>query len=450
MSEFKMKKFESDFEDGIELHQRPNKGGMPVLLLHGASARHETFVIPGPDMDGKPRCLRDWLWEEGFEPWLLDWRGSATVVEKAGKDRLREFFDLDHAADRDIPWALEKIREVSGDERGIGAVGHCLGAGALAQAIAGGSVTGEAKPRLTHVVLLTLGLFYRPPFEGRLKTQERSLERLWNAPEEVATVDPRPGATWPGLIEEIYRNWPGILLPHSNEIPSEVFEMCNRLSFMYGPPYLEKQLVPEIHRETWTVSFHKGASAPLVGQVVEGERSGARGKLHEFERTTGAWAEGDAAGVLWLVEANGKFESDENLKVGKTFIASSVGTRHDAAQLPAQFGAIPLRMFFQAAKNVLRQGRAGRFEDPPEHKGLTCDVNREHFDGLAMTLITGRENKLWLSRGVDDMYEWLKNGPQKPGRRCRKVVLRGYGHQDLLWGRSAREDVFPKIREGLR
>lgn len=447
MSEFKSETFES--EDGIELHRRLNEGGMPVLLLHGASARHETFAIPGPDMDGRPRCLRDWLFEAGFEPWLLDWRGSATVVDKAGKDSLRERFDLDHAAERDIPWALKKIREVSGDERGIGAVGHCLGAGALAQAIASGWVTGFKRPRLTHVVLLTLGLFYRPPFEGRLKTQERSLERLWNGREVVVTVDPRPGATWPDLIEEIYRNWPGILLPHSHEIASEVFEMCNRLSFMYGPPYLEKQLVPEIHQETWSLSFHQGRCAPLVGQVVEGERSGASGELHDFQLKQGAWGKGDAAGVLWLVEASGQFQSSEKLKIGQTFIASSTGARCDAAQLPDQFGAIPLRMFLQAARNVLRQGRAGKFDDPLDDQGLIRDANRERFDGLAITLITGRENQLWLSRGVDDMYEWLKNGPQKPGRRIRKWVLRDYGHQDLLWGKSARDDVFPKIREGL-
>ena len=251
------------------------------------------------------------------------------------------------------------------------------------------------------------------------------------------------------MIEEIYDNWPELLLPHSKENESDLLEMCNRLSFMYGPPYLEKQLVPEIHRETWAVSFEKGSFAPLLGQVVEGVPSTARGKLHDFELKTGAWKSGSATGVLWLVETEGTFESAEQLRVGEKLIASVTSVRKYRPQLEEQFGPIPLRMFLQAAKNVLRQGRAGTFKEDLNGKGFICDESREHFDNLVVTLITGRENKLWLKRGVDDMYEWLKRGPQNPGRDCRKVILRGYAHQDLLWGKRAREDVFPKIKAAL-
>jgi hypothetical protein len=298
------------------------------------------------------------------------------------------------------------------------------------------------------VVLLTLGLFYRPPFEGRLKTQERSLERLWGEKDAVA-IDPRPAGKWPSEIQEIYDNWPPMLLPHAKDDKRNLPGMCNRLSFMYGPPYVEKQLVPEIHQETLAVSFEKGGFAPLPGQVVRGVNSPAHGKLHDLEVENDDWAKGNAAGVLWLVETNGHFESAGQLAVGTKRVASITNVKCYESQLERQFGPIPLRMFLQAAKNVLRHGCAGEFDEVLSSKGFTRDQNRQHFDDLVVTLITGRENKLWLKRGIDDMYEWLRRGPQKPGRDCRKVILRGYAHQDLLWGKRARKDVFPKIEAAL-
>jgi hypothetical protein len=49
----------------------------PVLLLHGASANHQTFTIPRAHLPS----LADWLVKKGFDPWLLDWRGSGLVVD---------------------------------------------------------------------------------------------------------------------------------------------------------------------------------------------------------------------------------------------------------------------------------------------------------------------------------------------------------------------------------
>jgi hypothetical protein len=145
-------------KDGIKLRQYP-RGGMPVLLLHGAGASSSTFTIPGPDIDGNPRCLRDWLWERDFEPWLLDWwelRGGEGEDGEEGPNLLLKNFHLDKAATRRHPLGAQddpQIRAMPRDR----AVGHRLGAGALAQAIAMGRSPVEKPPRLTHVVLLTLG-----------------------------------------------------------------------------------------------------------------------------------------------------------------------------------------------------------------------------------------------------------------------------------------------------
>jgi cholesterol oxidase len=401
MSEFPgLETFRLDSEHGIpiKLHRKRGmgSGGMPVLLVHGASARHETFTIPPSAAEGSAgtarRSLVDWLAREGFEPWLLDWRGSGLVVDELGPKGLRdlrESFDFDQAAQHDVAAALRTIFRRRGSP--IGAVGHCMGGGILAQAIATGSVTPK-EHGLTRVVLLTLGLFYEPPLDSRLKLQDHILERLLDARLDVQAIDPRPEAhgTWPDPLERLYASWPAALRPHRRGAGSDVHEMCRRLAFMYGAPYLERNLVPEVHGEAG--------------------RSGA--------------------------------------------------------QLPRQFGPIPLRMYVHGARNSRRgwaasynaQNELDVFDPQAAGSGSTSGAAstertpsaRECFDRLEqVTLITGDKNQLWHRDSIDRMYEWLTRGIQHPGPRIRKVIVHGYGHQDLLWGRDACRDVFPDIREGL-
>jgi len=230
----------------VFLWRKPHPGPA-VLLLHGVSARRESFLIPPPDpgRPGVPRCLADWLLERGYEPWVLDWRGSGYTLDQAARrDQLlpvRRRLDFDHVARCDIPLALRTIEAVKGKPC-TRAVGHCMGAATLAQAIAAGHV-----PGLRHVVLLTIGLFYEPAWDGRLKTQDHALERACIEEPDLLVVDPRPGRRWPRELEEIYRNWPDALRPHAGE-RTEVEEMCNRLGFMYGPIYREENLFPELHQ----------------------------------------------------------------------------------------------------------------------------------------------------------------------------------------------------------
>ena len=137
MSELELR-FESGPADAkhrvkLSLYREKNPKGPPVLLLHGASASSQTFERPGPGPDGRSRSLVGHLLEEGFEPWLLDWRGSGRVVDEAVRsgtlNDLREQLDFDHAAHWDIPQALEQIGKVRDDAKDILAIGHCMGAG---------------------------------------------------------------------------------------------------------------------------------------------------------------------------------------------------------------------------------------------------------------------------------------------------------------------------------
>jgi hypothetical protein len=76
--------------------------------------------------------------------------------------------------------------------------------------------------------------------------------------------------------------------------------------------------------------------------------------------------------------------------------------------------------------------------------------SRQHFYDLEkVTLITGAMNRLWHRDSIDCMYEWLVRGDARPSEKIRKVILKRYGHQDLLWGEQSPRDVFPDILDGL-
>jgi hypothetical protein len=319
-----------------------------------------------------------------------------------------------------------------------------MGAGILAQAIAQGSVSRE-EHGVSRAVLLTIGLFYEPPLDGRLKTQDHVLERLLSAKGLVRAIDPRL-EDWPDELAEFYGNWPSVLRPHARDEAAPALALCDRLSFMYGTPYFETNLAPGIHRETWTIGFDARPERPQLGETITGARSRASGILAESVATS------RRGGALVLVGVQGEFQPGERLRAGAREIgASFTGATRAEAALPGQFGAIPLRMYVHAARNA-RRGRAAAWDARDDDADLLRPAALARFEALdAVTLITGEKNQLWHRNSIDRMAEWL--GRAFAGARrasLRKHVLRGYGHQDLLWGRHASADVFPLIRDGIR
>lgn len=465
----------------LELHVMRHEGRPPVLLLHGASAQHETFCIP------RGRSLAEHLWREGYEPWLLDWRGSRVVtdaLQSSGRlQQNRDVLDFDHAAREDLPAALEhiaRVRDNEDEKQKIHIVAHCMGAGVVAQAIASGTV---GLNRVGRVVLLTLGLFYESPLDGKVKSQFNVLDRLWKAG-SVTVIDPRTPNNedqWPPELGEIYEGIGTGWRPHplADFKPLCSHALCNRVSFMYGAPYRHANLVQEIHGAAH-VRFVKGKAQPERGErvraVVRPEKGAddtadkrakplsARlanhhglGFVSEVNLTRGSWQRGDAEGTLELSGSVGKYPSGFVLRADDREIGEcdhQVG--HDLpAQLKEQFGGIPLRMYLQGAQN-LRRRWAGPFVDTtPGSANIQHDAEwigpaaLERFLSLpAVTLITGARNQLWHRDSIDRMYEWLTSGSRTATRKVRKHVVPGYAHQDLLWGVDAEEDVFPLIVEG--
>ncbi|MFR9752786.1 alpha/beta hydrolase [Nocardia sp. 004] len=125
-------------DTGAPAGQRP-----AVLLLHGHTASSDMFLVP------EIRNLVEVLLDGGYEPWLLDWRGSCRLPYNETGAR----FTYDDVAVYDIPAAVTTIRERIGDQQ-LFVVAHCIGALTLSLSLTAGLVTGLAGV-VAHGVFLT-------------------------------------------------------------------------------------------------------------------------------------------------------------------------------------------------------------------------------------------------------------------------------------------------------
>ncbi|MCF1600234.1 alpha/beta hydrolase, partial [Streptomyces muensis] len=120
-----------------------------VLLLHGHTASSDMFLLP------ETRNLVDVLLDDGYEPWLLDWRGSCRLPYNETGRR----YTYDDVALYDIPEAVAHIRARIGD-RPLFVVAHCIGSLTLSLSMTAGLVPGLAG-------VVSQGVFLTPKLAGR-------------------------------------------------------------------------------------------------------------------------------------------------------------------------------------------------------------------------------------------------------------------------------------------
>jgi alpha-beta hydrolase superfamily lysophospholipase len=118
-------------------------GRPAVLLIHGLTVSSEMFAL------SEIRNLVDVLLDAGYEPWLLDWRGSCKLPYNEGRVR----YTFDDVALYDIPEAVSYIRRRVGDRK-LFVVAHCIGAMSLSMSMSAGLVPGLAGV-VAHSVFLT-------------------------------------------------------------------------------------------------------------------------------------------------------------------------------------------------------------------------------------------------------------------------------------------------------
>jgi pimeloyl-ACP methyl ester carboxylesterase len=321
--------------------RRYGRGEDPsALLLHGANTSSDTFLLP----EGG---LVRFLLQQGWQVWLLDWRGSPYVIERLpvpppwpGGSALEEIrhYTVDEVAREDIPAALGAIRHRIGPRAHLSVLGHCVGGGSLSIAIAKGHLEPFA---VKKVVLSTLGLFYEVPWSGWPKAEDFLLERVLGNNPDCGAISPkrsRPNPRdwpWPLDMERAYRRWPRAWLPKGH-FPGA--QMLRRLTFMIGEPYALERL----HR-----SLRGGEVDPVFGPLHMGLY------LHLGQMVRRGYAAAfDAPDVI------------------------------DRTRLSSACRAAPIPQSY---------------------------LDPAHFRHLQTTLISAGENQVWHRDALDLMYEWLRN-----------------------------------------
>jgi pimeloyl-ACP methyl ester carboxylesterase len=216
-------------------------GRPAVLLLHGAGANSDTFLLPRGG-------IARYLTARGWDVWILDWRGSQRVLAELERAPLggsipaeRRLFTLDHVAESDIPRALARIRSVIGERVSLGVLGFCAAGSALAMSVARGALERFGVERVT---LVALGLFCETPWDGWMKAEDFILERVLAEEPTLRSVDPH-ALRWPAFLERAYELWPW--LPDGTRPLQRLFR---RLTFMYGEPYARARIHPSLSDAT--------------------------------------------------------------------------------------------------------------------------------------------------------------------------------------------------------
>jgi len=212
--------------DGKDLRLTRYRGGArgPVILTHGLGVSSLTFAI-----DTIPTNLVEYLFERGFDVWLLDYRASIALPCS------RELYTADHVAHSDYPAAVAAVREATGAPS-VQIVGHCFGGVTLFMALAAGleGVRSAVFSQVAGHILM--------PAQNRLKSMLRTptLLRALGMRTFDAYVDKRAG-------------WSSALLDESLKLYTNAFRaycsspVCRRITFMFGPLYRHANLNEATH-----------------------------------------------------------------------------------------------------------------------------------------------------------------------------------------------------------
>ncbi|MBB5911782.1 cholesterol oxidase [Nocardia transvalensis] len=233
--------------DGTVLRLRridTGDAGRPaVLLLHGHSASSEMFLLP------EIRNLAAALVDAGYEPWLLDWRGSCALPYNERGAR----FTYDDVAVYDIPDAIARIRDEIGG-RPLYVVAQCIGALTLSMSLAAGLVPGLAG-------VVAQGVFLTPKMSGsarlrvamggellrtridHIPTDFRKVG-LWSRYTPLYAAMSRRGECPDPTCRLVHKNWGmgGELFVHRNLHP----RTHDRLAELFGPVPL--WILPHLRR----------------------------------------------------------------------------------------------------------------------------------------------------------------------------------------------------------
>ncbi len=210
--------------DGVQLRLTRYLGGRkgPVVLLHGLGVSSSIFSI-----DTIETNLLEYLFQNGYDVWLLDFRASIDLPYSATQ------FTADDVATEDYPAAISEVRKLT-NTPSVQVVAHCYGATTFSMALCAGlqGVRSAVISQIsTHIVTPTV---------NRIRTGLHLPEFL-----------DKLGVSALNAYVDTHEDWLNLLYDRALDLypvgESCQNPVCHRIKFMYAPLYRHEQLNEATH-----------------------------------------------------------------------------------------------------------------------------------------------------------------------------------------------------------
>ncbi|MFB7885352.1 alpha/beta fold hydrolase [Microbacterium sp. NPDC056057] len=222
----------------------PTKG--PVLLLHGVAMRAESFRPP------VARTLVDALLDDGWDVWMLNWRGSTDLDPRP--------WTLDDVALHDVPSAVRYVLAQTGASS-LRAVAHCQGSTALSMAAVSGLV-----PEVD--VIVSNGVSLHPVMPTFARVKLHTLRPLVQRTQSYVDVPWRDGPE--GALPRVTRN--AVRMWHAECGNAS----CNMASFALGSghPALWRHANLDAATHDWVATEFGRVPMSFYAQLAASDRAG--------------------------------------------------------------------------------------------------------------------------------------------------------------------------------
>ena len=212
-------------EDNVQLRLTRYKGGTkgPVMLSPGYGTSSLAFLIDTVDTN-----LPEFLYANGYDVWLLDYRASPALPSA------RTQFTLDDVATKDYPAAVAQIRAITG-AADIQIMAHCVGSLTFLMSMLSGKLEG-----IRSAVCSQVGFYPTTSPENQAKAAFDIGTFFKNLGIDTLTTDFDP-SNWGDVIAD------GLFKLAANLDPPCNSAVCRRIWLIYGEVYGHAQLNEATH-----------------------------------------------------------------------------------------------------------------------------------------------------------------------------------------------------------
>ncbi len=237
-------------KDGVQLKMTRFEGGTkgPVIVSPGFGTSAHAYTI-----DTTETNFPEYLYERGYDVWVLDYRASPDLPSAATQ------FTLDDIARYDYPAAVDTVRAATGRDS-VQIMAHCVGSLTMLMSLA----NGLEGVRSAVASQLTLHPRVAPVNKARANLYMANVLKAVGV--DTLTTESHEGASWGEKLFDTAL----ALYPAGKEYCGNTF--CRRMMFMYGEVFDHDQLNDATHE-----AIHEAfgvANLTTFKQITQALRAG--------------------------------------------------------------------------------------------------------------------------------------------------------------------------------